>query len=83
MLIRWNQLKKIPVYTQSGLYLGKVSGLEIDLESHIIRAYFVRKVLAPELSIHREQVVSITIEKMTVEDGVVKGEAYEFARSNT
>lgn len=83
MLIRWKQLKKIPVYTESGLHLGKVVGLEIDLESHIIRAYFVRKMFAPELSIHREQVLSITIEKMTVEDGAVKGEAYEFAGSNT
>lgn len=73
MLIRWNQLKKIPVYTQSGFYLGKVSGLEIDLESHIIRAYFVRKnIIESVLSISREQVISITAEKLTVEDAFVR-----------
>lgn len=72
MLINWNQLKKIPVYTQSGTNLGRVAGFEVDVDSHTIRAYFVRKILRPELSIHREQVISITSQRMTVEDGVVR-----------
>lgn len=73
MLVDWGKLKKLPVYTRSGLYLGKVNGFEMDAESHIIRAYFVRKnIIEPVLSISREQVISITAEKLTVEDAFVR-----------
>lgn len=73
MLIRWSALKKLPVYTRIGIYLGKVNGFEMDAESHIIRAYFVRKnIIEPVLSISREQVISITAEKLTVEDTFVR-----------
>lgn len=73
MLVDWGKLKKLPVYTHGGLYLGKVNGFEMDAESHIIRAYFVRKnIIEPVLSISREQVISITAEKLTVEDAFVR-----------
>ncbi len=78
MLIRWSDLRKIPVYTRSGAYLGRITGMEIETESHLARAYFVRKAfLADTLSINREQIVSITSERVTVDDGLVKEAAAE------
>lgn len=73
MLVDWSKLKKLPVSTSSGLYLGQVNGFEMDADSHIIRAYFVRKnILEPILSISREQVISITTEKLIVEDAFIR-----------
>ena len=72
MLIHWNELKKLPVYTKMGMRLGRISGMELDAESHLIRAYFVRKdFLSNELSISRNQIISIGKDKVVVEDGVV------------
>ncbi len=72
MLIRWNKLKELPVHTAGGIFLGKVIGFELEAETHLVRAYFVKKILGPEFSIGREQVISITAEKMIVEDSFVK-----------
>ncbi|MBI2098857.1 PRC-barrel domain-containing protein [Candidatus Uhrbacteria bacterium] len=76
MLIPFRDLKKLPVYTRSGIFLGKIVGFELEAEAHLVRVYFVRKILGPELAISREQVVSITAEKMTVEDTFIKETAY-------
>lgn len=82
MLIRWSELKKLPVFTKLGLRLGRVSGMELDIDNHLVRAYFVRKdFLSDELSIARSQVISIDKDKMVVEDGAVKEAAEEAARA--
>lgn len=78
MLINWNELKKLPVYTKLGMRLGRVSGMELDVESHLVRTYFVRKdFLSDELSISRSQIVSIDKDKVVVEDGAVSDAARE------
>ena len=79
MLILFKDLKKLPVYTKSGIFLGRITGMELEAESHLVRAYFVRKAfLGSELSISRTQVLSVTSEKVTVLDSAVKaGEAEE------
>lgn len=69
----------LPVETQHGRALGKVIDVEIDIETHVVMHYcvdgkpFVKKLLAgePDLLIAPTQVISITAEKMIVEDGVV------------
>ena len=71
-------LLKLPVYTKSGTHLGKVAGFEFEQESQMIVRWRVRpkgvaaQLVGGELAIGREQVISITDEKMTVDDGVQK-----------
>lgn len=73
MLILFKDLKKLPVYTKSGIFLGHITGMELEAESHLVRTYFVRKAfLGSELAISRTQVLSITSERVIVLDSAVK-----------
>jgi sporulation protein YlmC with PRC-barrel domain len=69
-----NRLINLPVYTQSNQYLGKVCDLEVDPATQIVLQYHVKsgglikELLQKELIIGREQVVSISAERMVVED---------------
>lgn len=70
-------LLRLPVTTQSGEFLGRVSDVELELESATIRAYlvspsFVKGLFSSEhYIITPSQVVSIGSDKMIVKDGVV------------
>lgn len=78
MRISSRQLKKIRVETQSGLYLGRVSGFELETDSGSIEKYLVSAkiglagIWGTDLIISRNQVVNFDSEKMIVEDNVVK-----------
>jgi sporulation protein YlmC with PRC-barrel domain len=80
-------LLKLPVYTKRGLHLGAVAGFEFEIESQIITHYRVRpkgltaRLLKAPLLIAREQVISISAERMTVEDGVEKAVELEKAKA--
>ncbi len=81
------QLFKLPVYTKSGLHLGRLVGFEIEIESQMITHYQVRpkglsaRLFKTPLLVAREQVVSITEEKMIVEDNVEKAIELEKAKA--
>ncbi len=72
------KILKLPVETKSGVKLGRVIGFDFDCEGQAILRWRVRphgltsRVLPHPLLITREQVLSITAEKMTVEDNVEK-----------
>lgn len=70
------QIKKLPVMTVGGKKLGRVVEVLIDPESQSIMQYQVkpRRLLSLDLPllIHRSQVVSVTTERLLVEDSVVK-----------
>lgn len=74
MPLNRKQLIDLPVWTQSGQHLGKVVDFELDGQTQQVVQYHVRStdlisgLLAPELLVSREQVVSLTKEKMVVED---------------
>jgi len=78
MKIRNKQLLGLSVVTASGQSLGKVCGWELDVETHQILKYevktsgFITQPFAKTLLIASHQVVSISLEKMVVEDNVVK-----------
>ena len=78
MIVKNNQLIGLLVETRSGELLGRVSGFELDSQSHEIIRYQVKKsgiwpvLLSKYLLIHKNQVVSLTAEKMIVEDALVK-----------
>jgi sporulation protein YlmC with PRC-barrel domain len=75
MLLDFEDIIDMPVETQSGDQLGKVDGLILDIETHIIYQYTVKPTGIShlfdkqELLIGRNQVVSISKDKMTVYDG--------------
>lgn len=72
-----NELINLPVYTQSNIYLGRLTSFEVDIDDQNIIAYHVKTGLIKglwhqELIIHPSQVISITLERMVAEDNVSK-----------
>lgn len=76
MSLSSKDLINLPVYTQSDKYLGKVLSFEIDADTQTVIKYYVRagslaaELLgeSKELIISQNQVISLTEEKMVVED---------------
>ncbi len=77
MKLRKKELIHLPVYTESGQHLGRVIDFELDSATHTIERYCVgsrdviKELLQETLLVSAEQVVSISDEKMIVEDTVV------------
>ena len=80
-------LLKLPVYTKSGTHLGRLIGFEFETENQMIINYRVRpkgitrRILKSPFLIGREQVISITDEKMIVDDLMEKEMELEKARA--
>ncbi len=81
MRINQKKLIGLPAETQGGLLLGKIRDFEIDSETQNILRYTIKsrslisKLLSEEVAeliVGRNQVISISEEKMVVEDSVVK-----------
>lgn len=77
MIISSQELNSLPVFTQGGQALGKVSGFELNAETGRIDVFFVKTglikgLLNQQLSIGFDQVISIDREKMVVSDSVGK-----------
>lgn len=77
MIIPSSQLINLPVYTQNGQHLGRIDSFDIDIDNNKITKYHVRTGLIKgiwhqELLVDQSQVVSISKEKMVVEDNIIK-----------
>jgi len=78
MTLNKEKLIGLPVFTQSGEGLGKISDFEMEPQSQKIIQYYVsskdliKEIFSKELIINSSQVISITAEKMVVEDNLVK-----------
>lgn len=75
MKIQSNDLINLPVFTQSGRNLGRIDSFEIDIDTHAINCYYIKTGLIKglwheKLIIHQSQVISISKEKMIVEDNI-------------
>lgn len=87
MLISSKNLLGLPVFTKLGQELGKISGFDLDIDTQSITKYYVKKhsILAEllgerDLLIDQSQVVSISKEKMIVEDSVIEEKAVRLAK---
>lgn len=73
-VLRKHNLIHLPVETKNGQALGRIEDFEFDpasqqiLRYHVKSGQLVAKLLQKELLISSEQVISITAEKMVVED---------------
>ncbi|MFH1712965.1 MAG: PRC-barrel domain-containing protein [Candidatus Jacksonbacteria bacterium] len=78
MLINSQKLIGLKAETESGQYLGRVQSLDVDIDAHGVRNYYIKPKLleggafSSEFKVHQRQVVDITEEKMIVADTVVK-----------
>lgn len=78
MLISQKQLLHLPVETKSGEFLGKICSWDMDTENQFVVKYYLKKTnLIQELLtrdqeyiIPSQEVVTITKEKMIVEDNL-------------
>ncbi len=72
------KLRNLPGETKGGTGLGRVIGFDVELESQSILRWRVRpnglasRMLSHPLIVSREQVLSISEEKMVVDDAVEK-----------
>lgn len=66
----------LEVFTEAGNYLGKISNFEIDVDTHAVLRYVVKSrlggIMPKELIIGASEVVSVSLEKMIVRDGVAR-----------
>jgi len=72
MRITLKQLRKLSVETQSGQDLGAIKDIVFDIDSQMVAQYEVGAMLGDHILFSREQVLSISAEKMIVEDSVVR-----------
>lgn len=68
-----HEIAKLPVYTESGVALGRVVDIEYDAEDLRIERLHVQpsgltSLLREPLIIHRSQIVKILTEKIIVDD---------------
>ncbi|MFH1890705.1 MAG: PRC-barrel domain-containing protein [Candidatus Kuenenbacteria bacterium] len=74
MLIYNQQLKNLPVVTESGKKIGQVVDFSVQTESQSIITYtvkpvtFLKNLINGNLIINRGQVIDITAEKIIVQD---------------
>ncbi len=77
MTLNSKQLTNLPVFTESGTKIGKVSFIEINEKEHIVEKYAVKssafgQFVSAVLLISPRQVIEINSTKMIVEEDVVK-----------
>ncbi|HLC89827.1 MAG TPA: hypothetical protein VJG65_02610 [Patescibacteria group bacterium] len=77
MLISSGDLINLPVYAQVGTHLGRIISFDLNIDSQTIENYYVKTGLIKglwhqQLIINRRQVISISKEKMVVEDNAAK-----------
>ncbi|MDD5341655.1 MAG: PRC-barrel domain-containing protein [Patescibacteria group bacterium] len=74
MLIDEKKLKNVEVKTQSGQYLGRVSGIELETDTSLVEKYRVKSnvLFGEDLLISKSHIINFDDKKMIVEDGVVK-----------
>ncbi|MFA6392071.1 MAG: PRC-barrel domain-containing protein [Patescibacteria group bacterium] len=78
MKISSKKLLHLPVFTESGEELGKISELIINIETHGVDQYIVRgsnlieEFFSKDLIVNRTQVISIDQNRMTVDDSISK-----------
>ncbi|MFA5092154.1 MAG: PRC-barrel domain-containing protein [Candidatus Paceibacterota bacterium] len=81
MRYRDSHLTGVPVYTRSGNHVGRLVGFVIESDTHEVVQYAVKKsgtlelILPKEFLVNRTQVVSVSDEKMVVEDAAVAEKA--------
>ena len=69
-----DQIVGLPVYTQSGIFLGKVIKVETLLDGRAVQKYIIqnanplKNLISGQLVIDASQVISVTAEKIIVED---------------
>ena len=80
MLVK-KELIGLPVETAAGIFIGKLTDIEIDAASHLVTVFHVRPsrilpgLIAGTLTISRQQVVSVTTKKIVVDDSLLKDKA--------
>ena len=77
-MLNSNQIIGLPVYTQAGMFLGKVIKVETLPDDQTAQKYIVqnanplKNLISGQLVVDASQVISVTVEKIIVEDSIKK-----------
>ena len=77
-MLNSNQIIGLPVYTQAGMFLGKVIKVETLPDGQTAQKYIVqnanplKNLISGQLVVDASQVISVTVEKIIVEDSIKK-----------
>lgn len=85
MRISYKQLKKLPVETKSGMYLGRVCDVVFEIDGQLVAQYEVSPSLlsGKKYLISRDQVMNISAEKIVVSDGAASVEVGQWVEERT
>jgi hypothetical protein len=79
MTLADHEWRNLPVETALGTAVGRLTAIELDPDTHRVAYYHVRRrrlvSSGPDLLVSPAQVVSLTKEKMVVDDLVVRDRA--------
>ncbi|GEM_PF-1272211 len=77
MTLTSKQLINLPVFTESGIRIGKINYLEINEKEHLVEKYAVKisgitQLIPAILLISPKQIIEINSERMIVDENIVK-----------
>lgn len=80
MIIKYQKLIALPVITEAGQLLGKITKIDIETDSQIIHNYYIKSanivkgLFEGELIINSKQVINITNDRIIVENRVFENQ---------
>ncbi len=81
MLTNLHHLMHIPVLTESGIKLGRIHDINFDIESQSVKSYAIKNgIFSKSYLIKPIQVISITKEKIIVDDTLIKDTEEKIAK---
>lgn len=75
MKLSGSQVMKMQVYTASGVRVGRVRDISIDVDTGVVCEYFIKTGFRTMRTITRERVIRIESDRLIVEDRVIETES--------
>ena len=75
MKLSGSQVMKMQVYTASGVRVGRVRDISIDVDTGVVCEYLVKTGFRTACTLARERVVRIESDRLIVEDRVIMTES--------
>lgn len=77
MTLTSKQIVNLPVFTESGIKVGKVSFLELNEKEHVVEKYVIKtsslmQLMPAVILVSPKQIIEINSKKVIVEENIIK-----------